>query len=75
MLTLAELPGPICACAETNKRIEHWQLDLARSSGNGGEQYAYIASEDLSNPFGTRRGHIEAWKRVKELRNQSGIGL
>lgn len=75
MLTLAELPGPICACAETNKRIEHWQFDLARSSGNGGEQFAYIASEDLANPFGTRRGHVEAWKRVRELRNLPGIGV
>lgn len=73
MLTLAELPGPICACKETNLRIERWQQDLARSSGNGGEQYAYISSEDLNGPFGTRRGHIEAWRRVQQLRNMPAV--
>lgn len=73
MLTVAEIPGPICACKETNQRLDRWQFDLARSSGNGGEQYAYISSDDLNGPFGTRRGQVEAWRRVKQLRNTPGV--
>lgn len=73
MLTLAELPGPICACKETNQRIAHWQQDLARSSGV--EQFAYISGEDLRNPLGTRRGHIEAWKKISTLQLAYGIAV
>lgn len=73
LLTLAELPGPICACKEANQRISHWQQDLARSSGV--EQFAYISSADLANPLGTRRGHIEAWKKINELQLVQGIAV
>lgn len=73
MLTLAEIPGPICACKEANKRLGEWQTDLARSSGS--EQFAYISREALSNPFGTRRGHVEAWMRVRDTRTLSGIAV
>ena len=75
LLTLAEIPGPICACKDTNQRLAHWQFDLARSSGNGGEQFAYISREALANPFGTRRGHVEAWTRVRDVRTLTGIAV
>jgi hypothetical protein len=73
MVTLAELPGPICACKEANKRIEHWQVDLARTGA--GESYGMISGEDLNNPLGTRRGHVEAWKRIAQLRNMRGFSF
>jgi hypothetical protein len=75
ILTLAELPGPICACKESNVRIAHWQFDLARTSGMGGESYGLISGEDLNNPFGTRRGHVEVWKRVRDFRQLGGLLL
>lgn len=74
-LTLAELEGPICACEGVRKRLHHWQFDLARSSGADDEAYGAISQEDLANPFGTRRGHVEAWKRVVGLRSIVGLAF
>lgn len=74
-MALAELEGPICACEGVRKRLHHWQFDLARSSGADDESYGAISQEDLSNPFGTRRGHIEAWKRVSHLRTLIGFAF
>ena len=70
-LAIAELPGPICACKEMNVRIAERQVDLARTGS--GDQFGLISGEDLANPFGTRRGQVETWKRVKDFRNLTGV--
>jgi hypothetical protein len=72
-LGMAELARPLCACEHANRELHRWQFDLARSSGNNDEQFGYISREDLSNPFGTRRGHVRAWKDVRALRLVAGI--
>lgn len=75
MLATAQIPGPICACKEANKRVHHWQFDLARTGGSAGEAYGLISGSDLSNPFGTRRGQVLAWKRVQDTRQLTGVQL
>ena len=65
-MAAAEMGRPVCACQEANREVYRWQTDLARNSGANDEQYA-IAQDDLLNPFGTRRGHIWAWRTVKRL--------
>lgn len=75
ILTLANIPGPICACKEANKRLYHYQFDLARTGGANGEGYGLISGEDLSNPYGTRRGQVEAWKRVSQRRRLRSFAL
>jgi len=72
-LAAAELARPICACDEANRELYRWQFDLARTAGVGDEAYAAISAGDLDNPFGTRRGHVYAWRQVKQLRQQLGI--
>jgi hypothetical protein len=74
-LALAELEGPICACEGVRKRLHHWQFDLARTGGANDESYGAISAEDLANPFGTRRGQVEAWKRVSARRTLIGFAL
>lgn len=74
-LALAELAGPLCACEGVSKRLHYWQFDLARTGGANDERYA-ISAEDLDNPLGgTRRGHVHAWKRIKQLRTLTGISF
>lgn len=74
-LALAELEGPICACESVRARLHYWQFDLARTGGSNDESYA-ISAEDLDNPLGgTRRGHIHAWKRIKNLRQLIGYSF
>ena len=74
-MALAELEGPICACESVRKRLHHWQFDLARTSGADDEAYGAISQADLSNPFGTRRGQVEAWHRVQPYLHRIGIAL
>jgi hypothetical protein len=70
-LAAAELARRICACDTANREIGRWQYDLAYT-GKGDELYNYPA-EELSNPFGTRRGHVEAWIEARQTRNLQGI--
>lgn len=70
-LAAAELKRRICACRETNERLHDLQQDLTLQTTQT-ERYQ-TAPEDLSNPFGTRRGHIRAWRAVKDLILRRGI--
>lgn len=75
-LAAAELTHPICACREGeagNRELSRWQFDLGRTAGANDEAYGAVTAEDLSNPFGTRRGHVYAWRQVKNLRNLQGF--
>lgn len=63
----AEMGRPICACQEANREVYRWQFDMARTSGSNDEGYGLISRADLENPFGTRRGHIYAWREVQQL--------
>lgn len=72
-LAAAELGQPICACQEANRELHYWQVDLARTGGNNDAQFGAISAEDLNNPFGTRRGHIYAWRQVNHLRLMRGL--
>lgn len=65
-LAAAELAKRICGCAEANRWLDEWQTDLARISGNADHLFR-ISERDLDNPFGTRRGHVYAWKQVRNL--------
>jgi hypothetical protein len=60
----AELARPICACQEANRELYRWQFDVSIQS----EVEAYqISPGDLDNPWGTRRGHIQAWQFVQRM--------
>lgn len=55
-----------CSCVQS--QWQYWREDLALVAGSDGtlEQTGryQISSQDLNNPFGTRRGQVYAWKRV-----------
>lgn len=72
-MAMAELGRPVVACQQANRELHVWQTDLARSAGNNDEVFGFISREDLNNPFGTRRGHVFAWKQVKGLRLLLGM--
>lgn len=63
-LAAAELKQRICACRESNERLHTLQQDLTLESTQT-ERYQ-VAPEDLRNPFGTRRGHVQAWKIAQD---------
>lgn len=71
-LAAAELGRPICAKQPAGKELARWQFDRARVSGANDEGYATNPG-DLSNPFGTRAGHIQAWQHVQRVAQTRGI--
>jgi hypothetical protein len=62
-LAAAELKRRVCACREQNERLWQLQQDLTLQSTQT-ERYQ-VAPEDLSNPFGTRRGHVQTWRAIR----------
>jgi hypothetical protein len=71
-LAAAELGRPICAKQPAAKELFRWQFDKARVSGANDEGYTVDAT-DLTNPFGTRAGHIQAWRYVVRMQQTRGV--
>lgn len=72
-LAMAELSERLLGCETASRELWRWQFDLARSAGANDEQYGAISAQDLDNPIGTRRGQVEAWKQIRNLRIMSGV--
>jgi hypothetical protein len=72
-LAAAELARPVCGCDDANRELARWQFDLARTSGAGDEAYGAISQDDLNNPFGTRRGHVFAWRAIQNAQQLRGF--
>lgn len=69
-LAAAELARPVCACTSANKELGEWQLDVMRL---GSTNETYAQPNDATNPFGSRRGHIFAWRTVQQIQGVTGI--
>jgi hypothetical protein len=52
----------VCSCNNIERFVSHWREDLART---GREVAFQLSPSDLDNPFGTTRGGIEAWRKIK----------
>lgn len=63
MLATARLERPFCRCGNSAALAAHWREDLAFV----GEKSYNVPYETLSNPFGTKRGEIQAWQRLSKL--------
>ncbi len=66
-LAAAELGRRVSLCPERSKELSYWQIDRA-FAGNATEEKFTPDAGDLSNPFGTRNGHIYAWHEVQSKR-------
>lgn len=69
-LAAAELARPICDCVESNRALAYWQTDLAITSDT--ESYT-VSPADLDCPWGSRRGHIQAWRFVQRMERVRGF--
>jgi hypothetical protein len=54
--------------------FENWQEDLAFSGGADQTGTYTLSPGDLDNPFGTRRGAVQAWRRVNDAGARSTYG-
>lgn len=73
-LSCSLLERPICGCNNVASAMEQWRYDMAQSIGtDAGSTSWSVSPSDLDNPFGTRRGAVWAWKRIK--RRAMGMAL
>ena len=72
-LAAAELARPVCGCESANRELARWQFDLARSGGASDEVYGAVSASDLDNPLGTRRGHVHAWRLIRQRLHVRGF--
>lgn len=63
-MAAARLERPVCACSNVQRLVEDMQTDLSFMGQSG--SYA-VAQDVLNNPFGTKKGEVFAWRRVKNL--------
>lgn len=75
MLTVADLDAPPCGSEEALRRVKEYRQDLAVISGNGDEKFAIPDREVRSCPWGTRRGHVLAYRQAKRLRDLGGVSV
>jgi hypothetical protein len=56
------LERPPCSCNRLKNFFEYLREDLSHSTQGGSH---FLGIDAINNPFGTHRGEIMAWKRVK----------
>lgn len=67
----SKLDRPVCACSKA--QFEQWQQDLSFSGGSDETGSYTLSPSDLANPFGTRRGAVQAWRRARTLPIGHGV--
>ena len=64
-MATARLDRNFCNCKQVTAKVTNLRMDLTETVPNGPS--FLISDDDLSNPFGTRRGEIMAWRRLSKL--------
>jgi len=64
-MATARLERPICMCSNIIGITEYLRQDLSQFSR---AEVTYFQTDDIINcPFGTLRGEVEAWRRIKKV--------
>lgn len=69
-LAAAELNRGVCACDGANHAIYDAQKDLSQT---GATDDLYQAPDDFTNPIGSRRGQIAAWRHLSHQQRLVGL--
>ena len=71
-MATARLERPFCAGTVATALFNKLQTDLATTQG---DTSFFVPESDMSNPFGTRRGEILAWRRISKLTDWRMLGV
>ena len=71
-MAASRLPRPPCDCSADTWRMWREDLNLAAGDENGPARYNPLLSRvglsnPLDNPFGSKRGELQAWRKVSDL--------
>lgn len=67
-LATARIRKPFCGCERAHSLAEDLKRDLS-FTGSRVQGSFTVSPDDLSNPFGTRLGEVQAWHRVSRLQS------
>lgn len=70
-MATARLERPFCAGTVATALSVKLQTDLAVTQG---DVSFFVGPADLSNPFGTRRGEVQTWRRMRGLTERRMMG-
>lgn len=63
----AQLHRPLCGCESVTNYTEYWQEDMASRVASPSGMLSFRYRDTLfENPFGTKRGHIYAWRIAQQ---------
>jgi len=62
-LAAANLPDYVYDATSQPDIMYYWREEMATPNEFGGRQ---LAMADIDNPFGSKRGHIQAWRAVRQ---------
>ena len=68
-MAAARLPRPPCDCSADTWRYWREDFNLASGDENGPATYQPLigVANPLNNPFGSRRGELQAWRKISSL--------
>lgn len=66
-LAVARLEAPPCGCGRVSEQFAAIRKDIAEVDRARGVFFSVLNPDMISNPFGTRRGEVDAWNRVAKL--------
>lgn len=73
-LATARMERPLCGCTNVEALSRHLQQDMTRTEP--GTAFVLATNEQANNPFGTRRGEVEAWRMIaKNVRRRSNVAV
>jgi hypothetical protein len=64
-LAVCKLERGLCGCKNLMALSQDWRRDLAHTPSDGDS--FFLAERDASNPFGTMKGQVRAWRRLSLL--------
>jgi len=63
-LAIARMERPFCSCENLEALVDRMRSDLATTDKNVSR---FVTQDVQSSPFGTLRGEVMAWRRVKNI--------
>lgn len=64
-LAATRVERPFCMCTNVQAMQQRLRVDLRQSDPDGPTYF--LTEEEARNPFGTRRGELMAWRRLRKL--------
>jgi hypothetical protein len=71
-LATARLERPLCGCGAAKDRADDWRIDLTYHTSGASH---FVTADVYTCPFGTRKGEVFAWRRIKRLVKEKRMGV